>query len=251
MTAISRTDVDVSTAQIITNKDLTSTTNTFPATLQRSLLVCKSAGGGTTTENGSNTWAKIATYSTGTAQFNDGSFVYSVMQLNGGAPGPETAIISVGVGSANTGSNPTVAVRMLSHGTSQSGGYWVKADSFKIVSDGWSSDMVLWMKKGNQYGQFGFYEIGRTTTANVTVTYNDGAAWQSAVPTGTVNNVQTDGITSGVKVTATGFSGPLVNAGVPAAPSSTGTPGQIGYDGGFLYICTAPNTWKRATIGAW
>lgn len=34
----------------------------------------------------------------------------------------------------------------------------------------------------------------------------------------------------------------------PATSSSTGTTGQVEWDSGFLYVCTATNTWKRATL---
>lgn len=37
----------------------------------------------------------------------------------------------------------------------------------------------------------------------------------------------------------------------PANSSSTGTAGQIAWDTGYLYICTANNTWKRAALSTW
>lgn len=37
----------------------------------------------------------------------------------------------------------------------------------------------------------------------------------------------------------------------PATTSSTGTAGQIAYDSGYIYICTASNTWKRAALATW
>src|SRR5262249_53220577 len=41
--------------------------------------------------------------------------------------------------------------------------------------------------------------------------------------------------------------GGLVGTGSPAS-SSACTTNQITHDSNFLYICTAPNTWKRAAI---
>lgn len=41
------------------------------------------------------------------------------------------------------------------------------------------------------------------------------------------------------------------SASAPASASATGTAGQIAYDSGFLYICTATNTWKRVAIATW
>ena len=38
---------------------------------------------------------------------------------------------------------------------------------------------------------------------------------------------------------------------VPASATAAGQTGQIAQDGSYLYICTAPNTWKRVAIAAW
>ena len=39
----------------------------------------------------------------------------------------------------------------------------------------------------------------------------------------------------------------------PASASATGTPGQyfIDGEGGYLYLCTAKDTWMRAAIATW
>jgi hypothetical protein len=37
----------------------------------------------------------------------------------------------------------------------------------------------------------------------------------------------------------------------PAATGSTGTAGDIRYDAGYIYVCTATNTWKRAALATW
>lgn len=38
---------------------------------------------------------------------------------------------------------------------------------------------------------------------------------------------------------------------VPATSTSTGTAGQMAYDGAFIYICIATNTWLRAPLSDW
>ena len=38
---------------------------------------------------------------------------------------------------------------------------------------------------------------------------------------------------------------------VPPASASPGTVGQISWDANFIYVCTAPNTWKRTPITTW
>jgi hypothetical protein len=39
--------------------------------------------------------------------------------------------------------------------------------------------------------------------------------------------------------------------GAPASASATGTEGTIVVSGGFLYVCTATNTWVRSAIATW
>lgn len=37
----------------------------------------------------------------------------------------------------------------------------------------------------------------------------------------------------------------------PSSVSSPGTFGQLATDGAFLYVCIAPNSWKRTALTAW
>lgn len=37
----------------------------------------------------------------------------------------------------------------------------------------------------------------------------------------------------------------------PSSASDTGTTGQIEWDSNFVYVCVAPNTWKRTAISTW
>jgi len=39
--------------------------------------------------------------------------------------------------------------------------------------------------------------------------------------------------------------------GVPATASAPGTAGSISWDGDYVYVCVATDTWKRATISTW
>jgi hypothetical protein len=43
----------------------------------------------------------------------------------------------------------------------------------------------------------------------------------------------------------------ITTAKTPASASATGTTGQIAWDAGYLYVCTATNTWERASIATW
>ena len=44
---------------------------------------------------------------------------------------------------------------------------------------------------------------------------------------------------------------PNVVAGTPASATATGVKGTVKYDNSYIYICTATNTWKRASIATW
>ncbi len=39
-----------------------------------------------------------------------------------------------------------------------------------------------------------------------------------------------------------------VQAQAPATATDYGEPGMLAYDAGFIYVCTAPNTWARAAL---
>lgn len=41
------------------------------------------------------------------------------------------------------------------------------------------------------------------------------------------------------------------NTPVPASAAAAGTPGEIAWDSGFVYVCVAANTWKRVAIATW
>jgi len=43
----------------------------------------------------------------------------------------------------------------------------------------------------------------------------------------------------------------IMPTGTPATSSSTGTTGTIQWDSSYIYVCIAPNTWKRVAIATW
>jgi hypothetical protein len=65
--------------------------------------------------------------------------------------------------------------------------------------------------------------------AGIIAQTGDGSPWRSAVPTDLP---------------------PLIGA-APASVTSTGTAGEIAYDSGYVYVCIATNTWKRAALSSW
>lgn len=43
----------------------------------------------------------------------------------------------------------------------------------------------------------------------------------------------------------------LATAKTPASATDTGTMGQIAWDSGYVYVCVAADTWKRAALSTW
>ena len=70
------------------------------------------------------------------------------------------------------------------------------------------------------------------------------------------------GNTSGTAATVTTYAQPAITSlgtltslklatSTPASASATGTIGTIAWDTGYIYVCTATNTWERVAIATW
>ena len=44
---------------------------------------------------------------------------------------------------------------------------------------------------------------------------------------------------------------PALSSNAPSTASSAGSAGDIRYDSGYVYVCIATNTWKRAALTTW
>lgn len=196
----------VSDTQTLTNKTISGSANTLtdiPAAAITGLddysrLVCTTVNGGTGAEDGTNTWAKIATFSTATNEFAEAQLLLSVTSANSG--NHDTATVSVYFRSNSTNSNPTADVKILSKGGN---GFIIANDSFKVISGGWSTDLELWVRKGAPYGRLSFYETSKNL-AGGTLTYTTAPSWQAATPIGAVNNISSNGVYSGMPLTVNG-----------------------------------------------
>jgi hypothetical protein len=73
------------------------------------------------------------------------------------------------------------------------------------------------------------------------VQYNDNGAFGANI------NFHYDKVTSTLKVPK--FR--ITQTQSPATPGSTGTVGEITWDGDWVYVCVAPNTWRRAGLYSW
>lgn len=87
-----------------------------------------------------------------------------------------------------------------------------------------------------------------TTPANtdllLIVSDPDGAAESKKITIGNLfGHVSSDVVLTGKLV--------LPNTAPPTTTTSTGTKGEIRFDGGYVYICTATNTWRRSLLETW
>ena len=88
-----------------------------------------------------------------------------------------------------------------------------------------------------------------SSAVQVTVTGATGPTrLDDALAASTVGATGATGAAGATGVTgATGISGPTT----PASAAATGVAGTVVWDTGFIYVCTATNTWKRAAIATW
>ena len=172
-------------------------------------------------QSGANVAAIAISASTGTVTINDSAVVTGSLT----AAGAFTANSTVALVGTTTLSSPLVPKY---NGTIDIG---ASATRFNNV---WATTLY-----GNLIG-------GLTSVSTFTVS---GAATLGSTlavsGTSTLGNLAVNGTT-----TANGNI-VVVNNYVPSANTSPGTKGQITYDGNYVYICVATNTWKRASISIW
>lgn len=53
------------------------------------------------------------------------------------------------------------------------------------------------------------------------------------------------------KLTASGKVNLVGSTATPASAAAAGAAGDVAYDGSFIYVCFATNTWLRAAIATW
>ena len=53
------------------------------------------------------------------------------------------------------------------------------------------------------------------------------------------------------EIAGAGGASSIASTTPPTLSTSTGTAGQIAYDGAFIYVCVATDTWLRAPLSDW
>jgi hypothetical protein len=140
--------------------------------------------------------------------------------------------------------NGTSRVRMTSDGNIYMGG---QSTGLQYYNNG------LLLVANSTYSVY--FEASRTRfapTHEIAWAASGGTSYGIAADIGLVRSgTNTVKVTNGSTGDGT-ISGQLRAVGTaPATASSTGTAGDIRYDTGFIYVCTATNTWKRAALTTW
>jgi hypothetical protein len=63
-----------------------------------------------------------------------------------------------------------------------------------------------------------------------------------------LQRVLTNGNVSNLNITVNNVT---ITSPFTPLPGSTGNPGQIAWDSNYIYVCVAPNTWKRSLLSTW
>jgi hypothetical protein len=148
-----------------------------------SRLVGNTTTGGIGTEDTSNTWTKLATYTRSTGNYADGTYIYGLVCEE--ASLPSSAMFSI---TARWNDIATTAPTVIIDWISLSSGSMLDYDSLKVIGDFNGGILELWLKKKSTYGLFKLYELSKIEETGVTATYYSNSAWQSAEPTGTLVN---------------------------------------------------------------
>ena len=80
------------------------------------------------------------------------------------------------------------------------------------------------------------------------------SSYPTVTPTGSdlVLIADTSGTGNPTKTATVGsITGVISDVTAPATAASTGTTGQVAVDTGYIYVCTATNTWKRVAVATW
>lgn len=158
-------------------------------------LVMYTAAGATGTEDGANTWAKIATFTPPASDYSNLTAHYTLIAVHGGS---EKVSITVKLRQAQSGvfaDESYVHVDIDTYLGMGAAGVAIEKDCFKLISDSAvnGAPVELWMKKLSNYRVFSlhknsvYYGIGEWSVA-----YHNLAPWQSAVPSGAAVNVTSD-----------------------------------------------------------
>lgn len=141
------------------------------------------------------------------------------------------------------GGSPYNGAIVLAPGTAANPAIQLGGPSVGLYSTGSGNLSVSF--NGVQAAVFGSSGAATFTTATIgTLTVGAGGMTVGAGGIGSTGLVV---VTNQVNVAQLVVTAPAV----PANAAAAGTAGTIAWDTGFVYVCTAANTWKRVAIATW
>ena len=90
----------------------------------------------------------------------------------------------------------------------------------------------------------------RSSTFNELVSRTAGGGWKLYCGAGVISTTWSSAGNVTIAAPSSGY-GLNIPTGTPASAAATGTTGDICWDGSYIYVCTATNTWKRAGLSTW
>lgn len=168
------------------------------------------------------------------------------VSLRGNINGSNNTAVGDAAANQNTGSNNTpIGYRALSGNTSGENNVAVGARAGEFMADGISVPNVI--TNSVLLGE-GTRVLDNHQTNQVVIGQGAIGAGSNTVTIG--NTAITDTIIRG-RLDASGNTFRLRTSRTPASATAPGVIGEICWDGGFVYVCTAVNTWRRAALTAW
>jgi len=171
-----------------------------------------------------------------TASAPNGAVVLSLPQSIATTSSPSFAKVLVGTGTDDTYSKLQVAGNI---GLSHADAYNANINHNAYYSSGWK---YVW----NGYATGVYFD----DSANGNISFWTGANNSSGAGAALTPTVRLQ-VTNAGAVKVIGDTFILATAKTPASASAAGVTGQIAWDASYLYICTATNTWRRASHATW
>lgn len=159
---------------------------------------------------------------------------------NASVLGPEFRRLSLRRKAVSTGGSPDVPQEALTmtwyEGVQDLGQY----EGLKIS---WKAQLVADTTE-KEIGNVGFRKVNGTDTSRLSNFFVQVSIDGNAAP---VDALEIDAARRATLLQLLN----LASGKAPATASSAGTAGDVAWDSGFLYVCTATNTWKRAALSTW
>ena len=175
---------------------------------------------------------------------------YNGASENGGSMESIWADVPVALSISNGAANDAGGGMLISGwGNFTPQGMWPRV--FAVSSQGTTTIVNPYGEAYYTRPQFVLGDIG-TSSASPNWTYSSFHQHNGHLQIGTFDNAHAEGGELDVSDGQVAVNANLViSPGTPASSSAPGVQGTIVWDSNYVYICTAPNSWKRSALSSW